>query len=242
MSSIGTSPGLDPARLTPEQLFGHVNSIITKGYEELTMYNFVMEDLLTKGTQYYILDLNRARAWNNRVLGMLQEIRQVSATVSKIAMGRERLLEVAIGDWLTTQKRESTLPKGLDANERMCLARRACSDQEEDKERWQALVLEVESYVKCLQDKQKDLANVKEDLRTQLWAVRVHGVLGEIAKDGQSGTFNFDPPKQTSPTFTPMQNHRASAYHSIKPDAEQPIGHGAPLQEDPDISRLLDGD
>lgn len=221
---------LDPARMTPEQLHIHVNSIITKGYGELSTYDFVMEDLLTKGVSYYILDLNKARAWNNRVLGMLQEIRRLASVVTRIAVGKQRILEVAMGDWLTTTKREQLLPKGLDATERRCLARRACVEQEQDAETWDELVKAVDFYIKCLDDKQKDLAKVKEDLRTQLWAVRVHGVLGELARDGETGSFSQDPVGVVGP---PLRKTHARAYSDVDSQRE-------PLSEDPDISRLLD--
>lgn len=208
--------------------------LISRGYAELGNYNFVMEDLMTKGTHFYIISLNRARSWNNRVLGMLQEIRQISAKVAEIAQGKSRLFDTAVGDWLVDQKRAGTLPKGIDSTERRALARRSCQTQEEAIERWDALKNEVKAYIDCLQDKQKDLANVKEDLRTQLWAVRVHGVLMEFARDGQKGTFSRDPDSSQSANATPLP-------YDSEPEMAEGLPIAEPLSEDPDITTLLGG-
>lgn len=185
--------GINPSRLTANELFSYVVLLIEGGYKELRDYTYIMEDLLTKGIHQFILDLQRARAWNNRVLGMLQEIRQISSHVSRVCQGKKRLFANAQGTWLRQAKAEGDIPKGLDASERKQLARLACQAYEEEIERWDRLKQEVKDYIDSLKDKQSDLAESKQDLRAQLWAIRIHGVLGEFAAEGKTGNIIRDP-------------------------------------------------
>lgn len=234
MSGNGKQPPLDPSSMTADQLHVHMSLMIARGFSELTNYNFVPDDLMTSGVHNFIGEIKRARAWNNRVLGMLQEVRQLSAQISRIAKGKKRVFESAMSTWLREAKANNSLPKGVDATERKALARLACSDQEQEVEVWEELKQVVKDYVDCLKDKQDDLANVKQDLRSQLWAVRVHGVLGEFTKDGASGSFHRDPNMDGAARSVPSEPPVPRA-----PFSEPTVTETAP-QKDVDIDSLLD--
>lgn len=227
MANVPSVPAIDPSRMSADDLYQYVYRLIEGGYAEISHYSYVMGDLLTQGVVQFQVDLARARAWNNRILGMLQEVRQVSSQVSRVTQGKARIFNNAQMSWLTTQRKSQALPKGMDAAERKALARLSCEQEEKETEKWDKLKLEIREYIACLKDKQSDFAEAKQDLRAQLWAVRVHGVLGELANDGKTGDLKRDPPMNGGHSELPP--------HHVSVDTPE-----NPVLVNENISRLLD--
>lgn len=207
---------LNPSSFTDQQLYEYVAKMLAEGYSELEKYSYSMRDHLTVGMSHFGEDLTLLRAWNNRVLGMLQQARQINAPVQRMSQGKRRLYECSVAEWTRNAKVAGEL-SGLDGSERKALARANCSSNEEDAERWEELKTALRSYIDSLEDKQKDLTTARNDLRAQLWAIRVHGVLGEFSKEARDDEFGegsvskskvssastlaIPPPPQTTPVF-----------------------------------------
>lgn len=161
-------------------------SLIDSGYAELPQYRFVLRDLLTIGVAAYTEDIRKVRGWGTRVLGLLQEARQVLPIVTRHAKGRARLVEALAAQRLMEARQQNTLPLGLDATERKQWSRQQLQVQEADVFDWEQLVGELRSFIDNIEDTRQDLLAAKHDLKAQLWAVRLHGVLGELSREGQA--------------------------------------------------------
>lgn len=232
---------INPKLLSDRELYEYVTAMIRDGYEELPNYTYVMPDMLTVGVHKFNADLILTRGWQNRILGMLQQARQIKAHASAMAEGKKRLHEYDISDYITKESNRIKL-KGLDASERKIAARRACSESEEVADEWNRLVGELRAYVDVLEEKLRNLGEAKNDLRAQLWAVRVHGVLGELSHEARSD--DVGPVRQTSTHEVtedqvgriPWLDKRGSEMVPAPPVPDNPV------QCDPEMDRLLGDD
>jgi hypothetical protein len=226
---------LDVKNLTPDKLYGYVIDMITSGYAELPNYVYVMSDFLTVGTHKFNEDLAKTRGWSNRIMGMLQQARQVNAHVATMAKGKTRIYETDLVRYITTA--DKAVFKGLDASERKLLAAQNCTPAYEEAAKWETLRLEMKAYIDALEDRQKDLHVARQDLRSQLWAVRLHGVLGELAKEAQDGD------SSGAPAWLMAQQGGGSRPFTGSPQttllAVDPPPDGEVVERDYDIDALL---
>lgn len=218
-------------RLSPDELQTATLKVIALGYEELPRYSYVMRDLLSTGLRSFTNDIAKTREWDTRVLGMLQEARQLTAPVKRMFKGTQRLLDTSIVQHILDKKASGELPEGLSAEERRAWARIKFNDQVEVVEGWEQLDSELRAFIITLEDKHKDLVSVKKDLLAQLWAVRLHGHVGDDLKGLlHEGTGEYNSPNSiVSPgppkSFTPI-----------------PQSFLNPAKEDDEISKLLGND
>lgn len=172
--------------MTDVDLMSTMQGWLDKTYLELDGYTLVLgEDFLTTGITRFLKTLNDARGWSSRVLGLLMEARRYRDQAIHLAKGKKTLFEYSCIEF--TKNERQSMPAGLDGHERKALAALANRVRQEDWQAWENITNELRTLIEVLEDKHKDLLSSKQDLRAQLWAVKLQGFLGELVSEAAEG-------------------------------------------------------
>jgi hypothetical protein len=166
----------------PNVLYQDVSLLIRDGYAEQSRYVLVMTELLKTGLAQFTRDLAMTRQWADRVLAMLEDARRVRPLVEEVADAAKRRFDRAVVKHLSDPA--VMLPKKLDAGQRQVWACSFFTDLEDDAKVWLRLHLELKAFIESSDKKFRHLVEAKHDLRSQLWAVRLHGILGDLTVPG----------------------------------------------------------
>lgn len=179
-----------------ESLFQTADQFLRDGYTELAQYVYVLPELIKAGFTQFTRDLSMTREWADRVLSLMEQARRLRPLVEEASTTAKRKLDYAVVSLLADSK--TTVPKKLDAGQRYLWARAQFSDLERQAQDWARLHDEVRAFIDSSNDRFKHLLNAKNDLRSQLWAVRLHGLLGELHQEGRTLEDELRPPFRPS--------------------------------------------
>lgn len=164
------------------ELKGVIDTFIESVYSEINNYDVLLgEDFLTTGIHRFLVQLNKGRQWGSRVLNLMIDARRYRDRALHLARGKRMLFEQKCILYIKDERKN--MPSGLDGQERKALAQLENADYQEDWYLWETVANELRSMVEVLTQKHKDLLSAKQDLRAQLWAVKLQGMLGELGKE-----------------------------------------------------------
>lgn len=168
---------------TDEDLKVILGKFLSQSYDEIVKYEMVLgEDFLTTGVTRFLQTLNITRGWSNRVLGILMDARRYRDRVNQLVRGKKALFEQSCIEYIRDNR--PNMPAGLDGQERKSLAALMNKEKHEDWQEWEGYAGELRSLIDTLNSRHKDLLSAKQDLRAQLWAVKLQGILGELSDEG----------------------------------------------------------
>jgi len=162
-----------------DELFAYTQKFINDGFDELDDYYLVIdEDLLSTGISRFQLKARQAREWGNRILKLMQDARRLKSPVLSQTQGVSRLHDAHLAQWVQ-QNRQTDTCKGLDGNERKALARANWTEEACRVDQWTVISGELRDFIETCRLKHKDMVQARDDLKAQLWAVRIQAISGE---------------------------------------------------------------
>lgn len=206
-----------------QDLFNQVEKFISEGYGEQARYCYIMPELLKSGLHQFTADLAMTRQWADRMLSILERARQFRPLVEEAVKAATRQLDYSIVRLLSDPG--VNVPKRLDAGQRYCWAKAQFGDLEQERDDWERLHHELKAFIQTADDRFKHLLSAKNDLRSQLWAVRLHGLLGDLHQEGQSLEDELRPP------YRQVQNDSGSQTDITIPIPTLPKRQQTPLNE-----------
>lgn len=172
-----SKPSFEQADL--DQLHENITNLIKDGYVEQNRYIYVMPEFLKVGIPQFNQDLSLTRRWADRLLSMLEDARRYYASVeTELEPATKKRLEYAVVQYLSDPS--TTVPKKLDAGQRETWSRSHFGDLETEHDRWVGLKAGLKAFIDTTDKRFKHLLNAKNDLRSQLWAIRLHGIIGDL--------------------------------------------------------------
>lgn len=169
-------------QLSPDELAKHISEFVTNTYAELSkIKNPMNEDFLTTGISRFNERLTEVSAHDFRFMGMLDEARRLEIESDSLARGKKSIAEEQVMIYATQLPRPEVF-KGLAADERKAYSKMQCKDYFDDAERWHVLAAELEVLIKHVAEQREFLSRGQQRLLASLWAVKVHGALGELQK------------------------------------------------------------
>lgn len=195
-----------------DQIHHRLHSWLQAQYAEQVEYVYVLPNFLQVGMQRFNEDLTTCRRWADRILAQLEQARRYRNIVDEIRQATEDAVGFAVVNLLSDP--DAKIPKLLKAAEqRQTWARQSCEKEIAEARRWESLHEEFRAFIRTSEDKFKHLLNAKNDLRSQLWAYRLHGMLGELHQEAlqledESRPIHQRTSDQAGPTdvFLPVQS------------------------------------
>lgn len=191
----------------------HIREFIARCYSELPRYSYKMRDLHAVGLQSFSEDLQNTREWDTRVLALMQETRQLLPATKRNATHASRFYETVLLATLLESKNAGTLPGGMSAAERRTWAAGFHDKENADLELWEMLYQELRALLSILEDAHKDLMTARQDIRAQLWAMKLLHVMSPGHQHPQSdqalldyASGDYAAPTHPIPNFQPPAN------------------------------------
>lgn len=173
---------VDASKMTDKQLLVYIHKFLDEAYKEIEgNINMLNEDFLTTGVVRFNQRLGDVSALDFRMLSQLMEARRLEITVKDLAKGKAKLASQHVVDFLIQQPRPDVF-KYMDASERKAYAQAQCAEYFQDADVWSTAASEIKVFIENMDDKRSSLKDGQQRLLASLWAVKVHGILGELQK------------------------------------------------------------
>lgn len=170
---------VDLVGLALDELYELAYAAMGASTAERERYVYHMRDLLSAGPSKFLEDMQTVRAWCDRILNMLQDIRRLHIEVSR----RSDMVVLDLEFAIVQRQVEQDIPKLTAAGDRKVWARKECQTEELLSAKWNVLKQELGAHIKLLDGQLKHLMTAKQDMRAQLWAARLQMFVGEVDFD-----------------------------------------------------------
>jgi hypothetical protein len=170
-----------------DQFYSTVVDLIRKGHKELLTYDFKLRDLSEVGIPSYMEDQRRINAWQSRVMAMMSTARQLRGRVEKIAKAKEEYVDIEVQNKITELQASDGFPNvKMHKDQQVAWVKKIFTAEREDAANWKELLTELRSFLDQLEARMSCFGRNLNDLRSQLWALRLQGQTGELANEGQN--------------------------------------------------------
>lgn len=204
--------------------------LIADIYVEIPRYSYKMRDLHAVGLQSFSEDLQTTREWDTRILALMQDVRRLLPGAKRQMTATSRLYETVLLATLLESKNAGTLPGGMSAAERRTWAAGFHDKEHSEMESCEMVYQELRALLSILEDAHKDLLTARQDIRAQLWAMKLLHTLspGQQHPMADQALLDYAAGDYAAPT-------REVSGHPI-PNFRPPVN---PVQADPSIDFLL---